>query len=115
MRRLAAILLGCVLILAGCIPIGDAWFRFDGVVSDPSGRAVEGAKITILVNDKPLEHGGSTSTDTQGHYEFFESACPCEFAFTLNASAPGFKPFALHLNAMQAIHLTKQDIILHRQ
>ena len=42
----------------GClpfIPYGDIWFIFGGVVSDPEGRPIPGARVEVFVNG---EHPG---------------------------------------------------------
>ena len=104
-----------LLALAGCMPFGDSWFKFGGTVTDPAGHPIQGAQLSISVDGKALDQGGTTITDVQGHYSFFESSCPCDFAFQLDVTAPGFKSYALSLPGKQANHLTKQDITLQPQ
>ena len=103
------------LALAGCIPFGDAWLKFGGTVTDPAGRPIQGAQLSISVDGKPLEEGGIMLTDAQGHYKFFENSCPCDFSFRLDVTAPGFKPYALSLSGKEANQLTQQDITLQPQ
>ena len=110
-----SIFVALILGLAGCIPFGDAWFKFGGTVSDESGRPVEGAKLTISVDGKPLEDGGVVQTDAQGHYKFFENSCPCDFDFKLDVTAAGFKPYSLSLPGKKANQLKQQDVTLVRE
>ena len=111
-RSLSFVLL---LALVGCIPFGDVWFKFGGTVADPSGRPIQGAQLSISVDGKRLEDGGTVLTDAQGHYKFFESSCPCDFDFRLDVTAPGFKPYVLTLPGKEANRLTQQDITLQPQ
>ena len=111
-RAISSLLL---LVLAGCIPFGDAWFKFGGTVTDPSGQPIPGARLSISVDGKPLEQDGSVLTDAQGHYKFFDNSCPCDFDFRLDVTAPGFKPYILELSGKEANQLTEKNITLQPQ
>jgi hypothetical protein len=100
------------LFLGACAPMGDAWLDFGGVVSDTAGHPIKGARVSIMVNGKTLDRGGSTTTDSQGRYSFHASSCPCDFNFDLQASASGFRPYSLTLSGAQANRLARQDITL---
>jgi hypothetical protein len=108
MRTLILALLA--LALAGCIA-GDVWFKFSGTVADPSGRPIEGVKVSIFVDGKLIENGTEV-TDELGNYKFFVNSCPCDFDFMLRAEAPGFKPYSLSMPGSQANQLLEQDITL---
>lgn len=101
-------------LLSACVfpPLGDAWFEFKGVVSDPAGHPIKGAHLTIEVNGKPLESNGTAETDAMGRYSFDAGSCPCEFSFVLRAKATGFQPYELKLNGEQANALKVQNITL---
>ena len=58
-----------------------------GTVSDPSGAAVPGAKITLHNPNTGLER--STTTDTTGSYEFL--AVPVGEGYVVEAEAQGFQ------------------------
>ena len=115
MTAARAISFTLLLALVGCMPFGDVWFKFGGTVTDPSGNPVQGAQVSISVDGKPLEQGGTALTDSQGRYKFFESSCPCDFSFRLDVTASGFKPYALSLPGKEANQLTQQDITLQPQ
>ena len=101
--------------IGACAPMGDAWLDFGGVVSDPAGHPIKGAQVSIMVNGKPLDSGGATTTDELGRYSFHASSCPCDFAFDLKATASGFRPYSLSLSGAQANQLARQDITLAPQ
>lgn len=100
----------------GFVPIGDAWFNFHGVVSDPSGRPVEGALVTVLVDGENIKTLGRDDTpvvsDSAGRYSFHSGACPCEFAFTLKVTKDGYKPYTLNLDANKSLRMKVLNIVL---
>ena len=110
-----SIFIASALWLAGCIPIGDAWIKFGGTVTDQSGHPVPGATLSIFVDGKPMQDGGVIQSDAQGHYKFFENSCPCDYDFRLDVTAAGFRPYSLRLPGKKANQLTQQEITLVRE
>src|SRR5437764_770857 len=98
------------LVAHACIPFGDAWFHFSGVVRDERGQPIEDAKLEILVNGHLAIDRRVTSTDQAGNYEFFESSCPCDFQFELRVSKAGYCTFVKHLSGRAANSLQQLEL-----
>src|SRR5262249_27807486 len=71
-KRIAA--LAAVLLLAGLPALAQSWAghgRIQGVVTDPQGKPVEGAKITLLKGEGDAAKGPKPLfTDTSGRWSF---------------------------------------------
>lgn len=113
MGRSAALVV-LVLMIAGCIPYGDAWFQFGGRVVDAGDVPVEGAKLEILVDGALAGHGSIEYSDASGAYRFFEHSCPCDFSFELRVSKLGYEQYSLTLSGRQANALKTHDVVLRR-
>jgi len=100
------------LIAYACIPFGDAWFDFSGVVRDEQGHPIENAKLEILVNGRLARGRSVTTTDRAGNYEFFESSCPCDFQFELRVSKAGYCTLVKRLSGRAANSLRHLDVLL---
>ena len=112
MRRFGFVLI--LLLVGGCglIPYGDVWFIFGGIVSDPEGRPIPGARVEVFINGK---HPGKSSVeiaDAEGKYKFFESSCPCGFDFKLLATKEGYETYSLEMGGRKANRLRTLDIVL---
>lgn len=115
MNRNRAVLSIVVLFAIGCIPFGDVWFHFQGVVRDAAGAPIDGARVQIFVNGKPPGGRSVTTTDREGKYEIFENSCPCDFDFELRVTKVGYRPYTLKLRGRKANALKQQDVILQRE
>lgn len=104
--------LSVAILAVGCIPFGDAWFSFSGDVRDAAGRPVPGAELSILVNGESKDSNPVAVADERGHYEVFESSCPCKFDFELVVSADGFCDYQLQLPGRRANRLDILDITM---
>ena len=61
----------CILVLAVCPAVGqDTTGKIVGIVSDPSGAVVAGAKVTVTNTGTQIAH--QTVTDKQGYYQVLE-------------------------------------------
>jgi len=67
-------------------PAASGWGNIGGVVQDPSGARVPGAKVTVKSTDGSTEL--TSTTDALGAYQF--NALPTG-KYTLEATVPGFK------------------------
>lgn len=94
------------------IPFGDAWFSFEGVARTPNGQPIEGATLTIFVNEKLAGDTSTTITDSQGHYQLHENSCPCEFKFELVATKPGYGEVRISKTPSEANSMRRLDIVL---
>lgn len=95
-----------------CIPIGDAWFRFSGVITDEQGAPVEGARIELYVNGKLAGSRSVLYSARDGSYRVFENSCPCDFDFELRVSKSGYEPVARRMSGRAANGLERLDIAL---
>lgn len=100
------------ILVAACVPFGDAWFHFDGTIRTADGSPIPGATVAILVNGKSPGSRATTISDSQGHYELFESSFPCNFAFELVVSKEGFKEVRVSKSAREANSMRTLDITL---
>jgi len=98
----------CVLLIAGMLSRDFApaqevcarGVRVDGVVTDPSGAVIRGARVRT-------SDGAATLTDATGHYVF---ACVPALSVTIAADAQGFseKATSVRANAGSLIHVNLQ-------
>jgi TonB family protein len=70
-------------------PVASGWGNISGVVQDPSGARVPGAKVTLKGADGTGDL--TATTDAVGAYQF--NALPAG-KYTLEVVAPGFKRFS---------------------
>lgn len=97
-----------------CIPFGDARFNFEGIVSDPSGKPIPGASVTVFVDGKIAGDRSTAITDANGHYEIFEGSCPCEFRFELVVTKAGYREARIPKTAKEANSMKRLDVTLKR-
>ena len=83
----------CVLLFAGALahaqPACVQGIRIDGVVTDPTGAVIPGARVQA-------SGGATVRTDAAGHYGF---ACEPATSITITAEAPGFARATAHAHA----------------
>jgi len=83
-RALVVIGIGTVLVLKASVT-----GSISGAVTDPSGAAVQGAKVTLHNPDTGLRQEATTGSD--GSYEFL--VVPVGEHYTIDVEASGFKPY----------------------
>jgi hypothetical protein len=88
---------------------------FSGDIRDAAGKPVPQARVSIVVDGKPMDENPVATSDEDGHYEVFESSCPCRFDFELVVTAEGFRDYRLELPGRKANRLETLDITLDHE
>ncbi len=100
-----------VILLSACIPFGDAWLSFGGLVRDTNGDPLDGVVLRIAVNG---EERAVTQSAPDGAYKFFDRSCPCDFSFVLTAEKEGYRSYVFTARGRDANRLSEHNIILTR-
>ena len=112
MKRSVVVTSLVALAFFACIPFGDSWLHFGGVVRDPSGHPVADAQVVVLIDGKIENDRSTTRTDAAGHYAISENSCPCDFQFELRVTKPGYLPYTKRLRGRAANELSTLDVTL---
>jgi len=87
LSRKNVLIFTCLFVLGAASLLGQALFAtLTGVVTDPSGAVVAGAKVTLVDADSGSSR--DTVTDNQGYYTFASVAVG---RYTVTIQAPGFQ------------------------
>ena len=108
-RRMARYIIGPVLmgLLSAGLALGQATGTLTGVVSDPSGAVVPGAKVTATNQATGV---ALTQTTTSAGVYNFQALIPGNY--TLKVVAPGFQSYVSKNNVLTSDHVTGLNVTL---
>lgn len=103
-------------LLAGssCIPFGDAWLNITGIVRESSGTTISGASVQVFIDGELKGENAAATTNDHGEYRIHAASCPCDFAFELRVTKPGYKVHVFRARGRDANALHRHDVTLQR-